>query len=732
MGKIDKNTDDYIISQIDKAINELVFPKYRLQKAYNYYNGILDAEQYRHLEENYGLGNPTSVEFIPLIKKHVDALIGEYLDIPIIPKVSCKDSKTLSNIQRDKQLMIVSEVFEFLKSHLNNSILAFIDGKNTTDSSIQYELKKLKEELDLNFTSEYEIAAQNVVEYLIQSRNINLQEKLRQLFLDLLITGTAYYKVVPTKNGKNLTIEVCHPLNTFIDRNPESNLIKDSYKTVHRKWMTKTQILNLYGEELTADDADVLESMFSGSFDTSQYYVRSFNNQPTGYAMTDGIAAGQEVVPGFPSDEYRVTSQQLIPVYDVEYILTDKSDDYTMHRYSGVRIGISIYVIREVDVNVSRSADDPSLVRTTINGVIFANRGNDAYSLVIATMALQDKYNILHFYRDNIIANSGSVGDWLDLSILPAKLGVELPERIQKWIAYKKAGVALLDSSQEGRSFNNNTTFAGFDDTIKAQTVQGIQMAIQSIEETCASITGVFRERLNGITAKDAVSNVEVGQRNSFIVTKQFFQQMDLVVAEMLTDSLNLAKIVYKKGLTGNIILGNKLQKIFTALPEHFTATDFDIHIISSSDAVKDSETMKQLSMEFARTGLVEPELLLEVATSKSTTEVKTILSRSMKKKKEENDAIKQLTQQLDQASQELKQLAEMNKKLESEVKKADVEGKKLEIQKTKMQMDVEWYKATNDAEYKKTVNEINERKVEVELAQTVDTNPNNDKVNFK
>ena len=70
------------------------------------------------------------------------------------------------------------------------------------------EIKRLKEELDLNFTSEYEIAAQNVVEYLIQSRNINLQEKLRQLFLDLLITGTAYYKVVPTKNGKNLTIDL--------------------------------------------------------------------------------------------------------------------------------------------------------------------------------------------------------------------------------------------------------------------------------------------------------------------------------------------------------------------------------------------------------------------------------------------------------------------------------------------------------------------------------------------
>lgn len=44
-----------------------------------------------------------------------------------------------------------------------------------------------------------------------------------------------------------------------------------------------------------------------------------------------------------------------------------------------------------------------------------------------------------------------------------------------------------------------NTTFAGYDDTIKVQAVQAIQLAIDSIEQTCSSITGVFRERLNGI-----------------------------------------------------------------------------------------------------------------------------------------------------------------------------------------------------------------------------------------
>jgi hypothetical protein len=62
------------------------------------------------LEENYGIGQPTSVEFIPLIKKHIDALVGEYLDLPILPKVSCKDEETINNIFREKQLLISTEI----------------------------------------------------------------------------------------------------------------------------------------------------------------------------------------------------------------------------------------------------------------------------------------------------------------------------------------------------------------------------------------------------------------------------------------------------------------------------------------------------------------------------------------------------------------------------------------------------------------------------------------------
>ena len=101
--------DSELIELTNKAIAELVYPKWELQKAYNYYNGKRDAEQFRYLEENFGIGNPTSVEFIPLIKKHIDALIGEYLGTPIVPRVTCKDKETISKISREKELTIAAE-----------------------------------------------------------------------------------------------------------------------------------------------------------------------------------------------------------------------------------------------------------------------------------------------------------------------------------------------------------------------------------------------------------------------------------------------------------------------------------------------------------------------------------------------------------------------------------------------------------------------------------------------
>ena len=130
-------TKEELVKKTDLAISELVKDKEEIRKAYNYYNCKRDKEQFKYLEENFGLGNPTQVEFIPLIKKHVDALIGEYLDVPILQKVSCKDQETINNIFREKQLEIATESYKLLQQNLKNNLLRVLGSKDMIDLNIK-------------------------------------------------------------------------------------------------------------------------------------------------------------------------------------------------------------------------------------------------------------------------------------------------------------------------------------------------------------------------------------------------------------------------------------------------------------------------------------------------------------------------------------------------------------------------------------------------------------------
>ena len=350
-------------------------------------------------------------------------------------------------------------------------------------------------------------------------------------------------------------------------------------------------------------------------------------------------------------------------------------------------------------------------------------------------MSLQDKYDLLNYIRDNLIASSGSVGDYVDFSMLPSWLGQKPTERLQKYLAYKKNGIAIIDTAQEGRLASGqapmNTIFNGYDDTIKVQAIQAIQMAIDSIEQTTSSITGVFRERLNGIEQRDAVTNVKQGAANSFIITKQYYQQMDIVTAEMLLDALNVAKSVYKNGLTGTIILGDKYQKIFTALPEYFTLSDHDIHIITSTDVMQDLQTIKSLIPEFIKSGSVDPEIIFEAMVSKSMTDLKQKAILAIRKQKQENNVVAKLQQQVDQDQQQLQELQKQLQSAQTKIEQLNQQKLQIESEKNKQDAKIAWYEAQTDRDYKTKQAETDKRKVDIEYLQLSDGNPYNDKINF-
>lgn len=347
---------------------------------------------------------------------------------------------------------------------------------------------------------------------------------------------------------------------------------------------------------------------------------------------------------------------------------------------------------------------------------------------MLATASLQDKFDVLNFYKDTVIAESGAAGDWVDIAYIPTVLGADLVERLMKWKAYKKQGMALIDSSQEGVP-PMNTTFGGYDDTLKYNTIQALEAAIQSVEETCSTITGVFREKLGGIEQRDAVTNVQVGVRQSSYITKQYYHIMDIMTREILLDILDVSKVVYKKGLTGTLVLGEHYNKIFTALPEYFTITDYDIHITDTSEVLQEFETIKQLGMEFSKNNMMDPDIIIEIVTSKSLSKMKRSVQASLKKKAEEMGEVQQMQQQLQEAQQQMEQ---MQKELQqAQQKMSQYDEAKMQLEKAKIENDKElgWYKAKNDKKYKEEKIKLDQKHIEAEVLELYDSSPYNDEI---
>lgn len=397
--------EDEIIGNINRAINELVYEKTQLIKAYHYYHGKRDPEQFRHLEENYGIGTPTSVEFVPLARKHVDVLIGEYLSTSLLPRISCKDKETLSSIHRNKQLEINNQIATELKTHLNNVIYNSIYQQNGTqqganqkeapknDKEIELALQNLQDSVERNYISDYEIAGQNIIDWAMQSRNIDFTNQRKILLTDLLISGTCYYKAYKSPSKDNIKLQVLNPINTFIDRNPESPYLKNSMRSVCRYYLTKDQILVKYGSILTKDDLDELESLEDFSVDGSTTtYLRSYDST-TGNTMSDGILGGFEITPLLPFERNTSKYFRVYPVYEVEWLKSEKdkkSKEYKTYRYEGVRIGTHIYIPTGKVEDVIRSMDEPNNCTLSVNGIFYSERNGDPFSIILATANLQD------------------------------------------------------------------------------------------------------------------------------------------------------------------------------------------------------------------------------------------------------------------------------------------------------------------------------------------------------
>ncbi len=744
----DKLKENYLIANIDYNIRTLVYEKTELHKAYNYYNGKRDREQFRALEEQYGIGNAINVEFTPLIKTHIDVLAGQLLATRINPKITCKDEKTLSLIHEEKSQEFIKKILSDLETQYKKARESIFKQYEFKDTLTEDYIKDQLHELNKSFQSKYEIAAQHIINYFKNSISTDYENKLRTLFIDLLVAGQCYYRVKINNIGEDPEFEVLNPLDTFFNKPINLAYLKETNRVVHRTYITRSEALNRFGHLMSEEDKQRLvgRDILTGSGEAK--FFRTFDRIDGNTMFTNtGTTVDQQRV-------YSYMNEETVVLYYTEWLANNEveidddtyetQDDLFQHinedkiprkikrhrldRYEGYRLGTDIYFGYGKSKNVIRSVSKPYDCDLSINGVAYSDRNGTPYSIVLSTAHLQDKFDLLLFMRDNIIANSGVKGDFLDVTMLPTFLGNSMPERIIKWKAYKKQGTALIDSTQEGS--NLNTIFGGFDDTLNAQSIEAINYTLQSIEQTASRITGVSAQMLGNIEQREAVSNVRYGVQQSSLITKQFFFLINQMIKHSLTDLLNLSKISWKKGKKGSYILGSR-REFFTLEPSSYSFTDYDIHVTDGEFEFKDAETIKQFALELAKSGQVETDTIIKLITAQSLTDIKeTVLTDLEASKAKQIAELQKAYEELQKQNQEIsKQAQELQKRV------SDYDQAKLQLEKQR-QMDTAKYqmesiRLQDEANKAKAEEMRNRTELEKLQAQYNPTNSDNEIVNL-
>lgn len=715
----DKDTFNYIKKKTDFLIATLVKEDRHIKKCRDLYDGVRDPREYEYLQNTYGLETAMSLKMTPLIKTRIDVLVGLFLDELFKYQVSVNDTDTLDTIAQEKKKEKYKEVIKAFRSQLNSNQNNLLQNQQPVfDVVTERFIKQVEERVDKNFISEFEKVAQSLINFFEKDKTIELKQKLKQLFIDLLVTGKCFYRTSVKAIGQDPVLEVCKSENIFYNKNTNFQFISSGNKPnvtalVHRYYMTRAQVLSEWGHKMNEDDKIKLfgksytsnggSTIIHSPQELEYIYSRERNgylhNQHT-YNLFDTVVvyhtewlANNEVniEEGDREDFQDVEKTTKKGIYkDMAYSGTGtvQKVGYRLNRYESIRIDYDIYLNCGKSRFEHRSQGAPSYTTLTYNGVAYNDRNGKPYSLAWSLKDLQDLYDITIFHRDNLIANSGVNGSRINLAGIPKVLGQNFMERVMKFLALRKQGIELIDPTEPGAALFQH--YGDFKAALDGNAVDALQRVIESIQQQADIASGVNRYMYQAAEQRDAVSNVKTGIKQTSLITKDLFELLYNIRENILTDMINNAQICYKKGKRGSYVVGTR-SVLFEVIPKNFCFTDFNIHILNVSRDFEKIQKVMSIIPQLIDRGTLEDNVAIKTAMADSATEIIDIVESSMERKEKENDQIKKLSDQLNQSIQQNKETSQALQSYQKEIdrlKNIESQLKARELQLKEKQID--------------------------------------------
>jgi len=637
-----------------------------LKSLYDYYNGVIDEEDYNYVLKPYGKTRknfPSKMRNYPIIKPVIDLLLGEKSKRPLEFTVTVQNSDSISIKEETlKNLMLTNIKAKFLSELAKQGQLP--EGMEAEEPPLP---KQIQEEFNRSYVDGRAIRGQAALNYIMYFTEF--YDKLQKQFFHFLVTGECYSHKGVRRNEP--FYEVINPLDIDFDKDPDIDFVEDADWAILRKYAHASTIIDNLGDYLTDDQILQLETP---THTAAQAYLL-YRAEAAG--ADDNIYRNRlvEVVTVYWKSRKRVgfvmyndpnTGNQETFDVDEEYKLPKELKDlgakmeweWVNEVWEGTRIDGLYYIKMRPYVNQRNSLDNPSICKLPINGRKYSDINSQNVSLISLGIPYQLNYNIYKYRLELAIARSKDIVAQFDINMIPKNWDMD------KFMYYVEGtGIAWVDYNKEGIQLSPQHQSV-LDMSIK--TISQYLTLLESIMLEWEKLSGVTRQRQGQMGTYEGKATSQQSIVQSSHITEDIFRKFSNFEQRELQGLLDYSKEAWLNGKKATYVMPDGSFDELDVDPITHMESEYGIFV---SDAGKDID--KKQKIEGLAQAAVQNGLPLSAAIamydSDSLSQIKDKIIQAEKAQEELKKAQDQAMQQQEQAKIQVQQQAIQQASLDKE-----------------------------------------------------------------
>jgi|5_EtaG_2_1085323.scaffolds.fasta_scaffold04264_2 hypothetical protein len=617
---------------------------------YNVFNGIINKDQFEYVTDTYSNTNPARLVNYPIVKKVIDLLVGEWLATPMDQYSVELVNKDAVAREFDKK---VGLVFEKLIKPYRKEIEKIADINLYDHMGME-----IPDHIDVLDKNNYrENTAEVVYNAILDlSNKYDYKQIFKQGLYDLAITGKQFFKVDIV--GKDPTIRRIDPRNIIYDVHVGEEDISKSEWVAEQRYMTASEILHEYKQDLTKDQKLRVAELRQAS---EAFISQNFEDYSRWYKFHNGYLSHIRVVTcewrAIKTKKVKVSPNKYNPDYPHYKFLPDgykKKPGEDIRDYDCVEVWESTRIGTEI---ITKSRPITNIVRREEYGyqdaplsyVGYVQHNIDGRTVSFVDMMKQVAilYDITMYNIELVMQRSAGKAVVYDTSQIPE--GLELDDVIYQ---AKNHGFIWINASQEGNQFKNGfNQFQSIDFTMSNSLTQLINLKMM-LEQSIEIITGINQARMGMMPNTSLVGTTESKIVQSSYITQNFYQSHIRTIEKCLTRTADLLKKCWAGEKRFIFSLGDKGTKFLELMAEEdLSLNDYSIYIKNSLKDQQTKQNIVGLAEAALRGGQINFLDLVKILNTDTAKETERILQKSIDATKEANQAMQQQQMQMQQAA---------------------------------------------------------------------------------